>query len=138
MRKPGRRPHEAEGRTQARPAVVLRSVHHPRPEGVEDDVSRQLEQVRFTLHEDPRETPLEDVAHAVVSAVEALSVDAIQLSHAPGEVGPGCLEEKMVVVCHQAVGAAQPAVLLDDGAEGVEEQVLIGVPQKDGRSCVAS
>jgi hypothetical protein len=80
------------------------------------------------------------MAAAAVPSVEALCVDAIQLSHSNREVGLRCFDQQVVVVAHQAVGVAEPGEAVDDAGErceeggpvvGVEIDVLASVAARD-------
>jgi hypothetical protein len=87
--------------------------------------------MRFALDQDPTEAPLKEVAPPPVPAIEALGVEAIELTHALRQVGLGGIDKEMVVVGHQTVGMAPPAVAVDHFAKHIEESARIGVVQKD-------
>ena len=76
---------------------------------------------------------LEQVADPVVPAVEPLRVELVQAPHAGAEIRLGCGQRQVIVVSHQAVGRAGPAVLVDDLGERVDELVAILVGVEDGR-----
>ena len=61
-----------------------------------------------------------------------LGVDAVQLPHADGQIPVGSLDQKMVMVGHEAVGVADPVVALVDVLEGVEEVQTIRVGLENG------
>ncbi len=56
---------------------------------IEDDISAELEQVGFLLHEKTLEASLEEMTDARVTAIELLRVVAVEVVHAAGEVGSG-------------------------------------------------
>ena len=68
--------------------------------------------------------------HLAVAAIEALGIDAVQLSHAAGQVGLGRLDQQVKVVVHQAVGVAVPPEALDDRGESVQECFAVFVVAK--------
>ena len=82
------------------------------------------------------EAGLEDVADPRVASVEALCVDAVQLSHPEREVGERRLEEQVVVVAHQAVGQAAPAEALHDLDQQFEERLSVDLVVVDRRARV--
>ena len=66
-----------------------------------------------------RETLAEEVAPALVAAVEGLRVDAVEAAHAVGETPELGFDDQVVVVRHQAEGVDPPVVPLDGlGEEG--------------------
>jgi hypothetical protein len=78
-----------------------------------------------------REAFAEQVAPALVAAVERLGVDAVQALHAgrePFEIG---LDDQVVVVRHQAEGVDPPLVALDHLGEEAEEEAVLVVVLED-------
>jgi len=73
-----------------------------------------------------------------VAAVEGLGVGAIQATHLTGEIGLRGLQQQVVVVAHQAVGGAAPALLLHLLSEPLEEVLTVARVEKDGLSSVAT
>jgi hypothetical protein len=74
----------------------------------------------------------------MMSFVKKLGIDAVELSHAEGEVAVGCFDQKMVVVGHEAVGVAQPVITLVNVLKGVEEILAVLVVSEDGLLFVAA
>jgi len=62
--------------------------------------------MRVFLDNDRLVSALEEVPGPVASVVEELSINAIRLAHAEGEVSVRGFDEEMIVVVHQAVGMA--------------------------------
>ena len=91
----------------------------------------ELEQMGFPLNEDRLEAALEDVTRALVSAVEMLRIPTVQAMHPPGEGWKSGLQQKMVVVPHQAIGVEEPRLIGDDRGENVQEKTAIGGISKD-------
>jgi hypothetical protein len=84
------------------------------------------------LYENAFESALKKVAGSLMSFVEKLGIDAVQLSHTKREVAIGGLDQKMVVVGHEAIGVAQPIVALVYMLKGVEEVLAVLVVFEDG------
>jgi hypothetical protein len=63
----------------------------------------------------------EDVVLSLVAFVEGAGIGAVQIPHPVGEVPQGGLDQKVVVVAHQAAHVREPAVAPFDPAQDVEE-----------------
>jgi len=74
---------------------------------------------------------VEEMALALVAAVEAPGVEPLEPLHAPVEVGLRRLDEQVEVVPHEAVGQALPRAALDDVADAVEEPDPIARVEED-------
>lgn len=81
--------------------------------------------MRFLLDKDCLEPSLEHMSRSFVLAIESLGVDAVEQLHAPGEIGRRCLNEKMIVVGHQAVRVARPSISGHNLAKGFDKQTSI-------------
>ncbi len=64
---------------------------------------------------------LEQMTVPLVTFIEELGIDAVQLPHADGEIPVGGLNQQMIMVGHEAVGVANPVVSLIDVLEGIEK-----------------
>jgi hypothetical protein len=108
-------------------------VDQARPDRVLEDVLDRLGEVVVVL-DDPRgEALAEEVAPALVAAVEGLCVDAVEAAHAVGEAPELGLDDQVVVVRHQAEGVDAPVVALDGvGEQGEEEAVFVGCQEGGG------
>jgi hypothetical protein len=69
--------------------------------------------------------------------VEELGIDAVQLPHTNGKIAIRSLDEKMVVVGHEAVGVTDPVISFVDVLESVEEIQAILFVLEDGFLLVA-
>jgi len=58
-------------------------------------------------------------------SVKKLGIDTVELSHAEGEVGIRCLDQKVVMIVHETVGMAEPVVLPDSRTEDGKELLPI-------------
>jgi hypothetical protein len=77
------------------------------------------------------EAAAEDVVAAAVAVVEGARVGAVEVAHAVGEVGPGRLEEEVVVVPQQAAGVDSPAVAALYPPQDVEKDGPVSVVRDD-------
>jgi hypothetical protein len=75
---------------------------------------------------------LEQMTVPLVTFIEELGIDAVQLPHAYGEIAVGGLDEQMIMVGHEAVSVAYPIVSLVDMLEGIEEIDTVLVVLKNG------
>ena len=67
----------------------------------------------------------------MVPAVKGLGKQTIQLAHADGKIGFGRLDQQMVVVGHEAIRVADPAVAGYDLAQSLKKQFTVDVVQED-------
>jgi hypothetical protein len=75
---------------------------------VERQVARELEQVPVAVDGRRIEPPLEEVTVDGMAVIEGLRVPAVEPMHSGGEIGLGCLEDKVVVIRHEAVAVPAP------------------------------
>ncbi len=75
---------------------------------------------------------LEQMADPLVTFIEQLSIDTVQLPHTDGEIAVGGLNEQMIMVGHETVGVTNPVVFFVDVLEGIEEIDTILVVFEDG------
>ena len=90
-------------------------------DGVEHDVSRQLEEVRVALDKNAAESTVEEMAFVSVAPVEPLSVDTVEPLHTGRNIPLRCLDKKVEVIRHQAIGVAPPFVALHHVPEDLLE-----------------
>jgi len=88
--------------------------------------------VVVVLDDPAGEALAEEVAPALVAAVERLRVDAVEAVHAVGEAPELGLDDQVVVVRHQAEGVDAPVVPLDGLSEQAEEEAVLGGRQEGG------
>ena len=81
---------------------------------------------------------LEQVPGPAVELIEELRIDAVQLPHAEGKVAVGGLDEKMVMVGHEAVGMTDPVVAFVDVLDGIQEVLAVGVILENGLLLVSA
>ena len=117
----------ARGRQVAGPFPFFRLLYHFCPDRVQDDISADLEEVAVFLDKDGFVPSLKQMTCPTVAFVEELGIDAVQLSHAEGEIAVRGLDEKVEVIGHEAVGVADPIVALINVLEDVQEVPAVGV-----------
>jgi hypothetical protein len=66
-----------------------------------------------------------------VASDEAPGVDLIEPLHAASQVRLGGIDEQVVVIAHQAVGAESPALLGDLAAKQIEKRGSVPIIAKD-------
>jgi hypothetical protein len=104
-----------------------------RSDRVLEDVLDGLGEVVVVFYDPGREALAEEMAPALVAAVEGLRVDAVEAVHAVGEAPELRLDDQVVVVRHQAEAVDPPVVPLDGlGEEGEEESVFVGRQEGGG------
>jgi hypothetical protein len=87
--------------------------------------------VAVFLDEDGFIPSLEQMTDPAVPFVEMLGVDAVQLSHAEGEIAVRGLDEEMIVIGHETVGVANPIVAFINVLESVKEVLAVLVILED-------
>ena len=127
-------------RPVTRPRIGLRAFDESGPNGVEVNVSKQCQQVVFPLDEERPKAPLEQMADAVVPAVEALAVVRVQREDDSRQRHRPPLESQVDVISHEAVAveakveaalAFRQAVQVGPAVPVVEEDWLALVPPRD-------
>ena len=78
------------------------------------------------------------MTHASMTPVEALRVDAIQLSHTTGQVSIRSLDNDVIMIGHQAIGEAAPAKALAGLAQQSEKCAPVDVGLVDILAPVAA
>jgi len=71
------------------------------------------------------------MAYSMMSAVEALGVNAIQVAHAFREVGFRRFDNEMIVIAHQTVGVAYPVESLANLTEYIQPRYAILIREID-------
>ena len=66
-----------------------------------------------------------------MAAVERLGIDPVEPPHAGGKIGFGSFDHQVVMVVHQTIGIAAPALLVDLAAEQGEEPGTVRVVEED-------
>jgi hypothetical protein len=118
----------------AAPPPFFRAFNHLRPYRVQDYIPTCLEEVAVLLNENGLVSPLEEMARSFMPPVKGLGIDAVELSHADGEVAVRGFDDEVVMVAHETVGMADPVIalvhLLKDVEKGVSVPIVLeyGLP----------
>jgi hypothetical protein len=127
-----------QGLEVAAPGIVLSPLDHPGTHRVQDDVPRQLEEVRLPFHEYCLVSALENVSDSTVTPVEALGIRPVEAMHSPTEVWFRSLEQQMIVVRHQHPGVDAPPVGLGRRSEMCEQGSAIVIVEEDVLFAIAA
>ena len=100
---PVRRFFLAKVRPVARPSPVFGSRHQTRSHWIAFNIAEQSEQVSVAVHQDRLETALKHMPCQSVTAVEALGVDAVDMTHQSRQIGPMCVQHQVRVIAHHAI-----------------------------------
>src|SRR2546430_11275193 len=124
MRAPFYRPNGRSGSAISGPAVLVGVDAEAGFDRVLADVLAGVLEVTLGLDHPGREAGAEQVPAAAVAQVEPLGVAAAQVLDAGGQLRLRRLDDRVVVVRHQAEGVDVPAVAVD----GLREQLEEGEP----------
>ena len=90
----------------AGPLPAIGEFHHASSNRVQDHIARDFQEMSVLLDDDRLISALEKVTGSSITVVEELGIDAVQLAHSEGEVSVLRLDEKMVVIVHEAESMA--------------------------------
>jgi hypothetical protein len=77
------------------------------------------------------EAVLEQVAGQLVSAIEPLRVDAVEIPHPVRQIVAGTVDQEVEVVSHEAVRSATPSMRSDDASEKSDELSSVPIVAED-------
>jgi hypothetical protein len=101
------------------------------PNRIENDVAAHFPQIGISIDHLGAETPLKHMTAPLMSAIESLRVDAVQVAHRYREVRLGCLKEQVIVVAHEAVRMTEDAITSRGGGQHDEKDRAIVVVLKN-------
>ena len=104
------------------PRIISGELYGATSNRVENYVADQLDQVRFTLDENPLESSLEKVTGPPMNEIELAGVDFIEAFDSRREGWQRGLDEQMIVIRHQNVCVKNPAVEAYNFAKEFEEE----------------
>lgn len=85
--------------------------------------------MRLLLDENRCEAALKQMPDSSMPAIEGLGIAPIELAHAEREIRLWGFEQEMIVIVHQTVGMAEPAVPIDDvGQEREKGGTILLIP----------
>lgn len=90
------------------------------------------------LHDDRFVTSLKNMPLAMMATVEALGVDAIQVTHAPRQIGLRRFDQQVIMIRHQTIGVTAPTKALNCVAQQREKQFTVVVLQEDIFASISS
>jgi hypothetical protein len=131
MRAPFYRPNGRSGSAVPRPPVLVRVEAEAGLDRVLADVLAGVFEVLLGLDHPGREAGAEQVAAAAVAQVEALGMAAAQVLDSGGELRLRRLDDRVVVVRHQAEGVDLPAVAVDGLRKELQEREPVVVVAHD-------
>ena len=70
--------------------------------GIQNDVASQFKQIAFFLNQDGLVATLIDVADKMMTSIEILAIQTIQLAHALRQIRFGRFDKKVIVIAHLA------------------------------------
>ena len=86
-------------------------------DGVDGEISRELEEVPRAFDEDRMEASLKEVSVYTVLLIERLAICPIQMPHSGRQIGVRRLHDQVVVIRHQAIAVTTPAPLMSNYGE---------------------
>ena len=90
------------------------------------------------LNEDRLVSALEQMACPLMTFIEKLCIDAVQLPHTQREIAVRRLDQEMIVVVHQAVGMTEPVIPFIDMLERVQKVDAVLVVFENGLLFIAA
>jgi hypothetical protein len=91
------------------------------PHRIEHNVATDFPQVGVSIHELGGESTLQHMAASLVSPIESLRVDAVEVPHRGREVRLQDLQQQMIVITHKAIRVASHVIAGDDAREHDQE-----------------
>ena len=120
------------------PLPILGASNHVRANGIQYNVAAEFKEIRILLDKDCLEATLEEMANAFMMAVEGLSVDSVELTHAARECRIDRFDKKVIMVGHQAIRMTEPIEAVADLMNKLKECDPIGVIEEDTLSFVST
>src|SRR3989338_7193114 len=90
------------------------------------------------FNEESFESALEQMTNTSMFAVEPLGKSPIEVLHASGQSGIGCLNHQMVMIVHQTVAVTTPIKFIGYFAEDKQKLITILIRGKNCPACVAT
>ena len=106
-------------------------AHDAGPERVEMDVADEFEEIRLLFHHGGFVTVLEEMAGAVVPAVEGAGVSGEERPHGPREGAVACADQQVKMIREESPGVHTEPGVLDHGGEAATKVRPISVVPED-------
>ena len=119
-------------RQVAGPFIAFRFFIHPCTHRIQDNVSAYFKKMAVFLDQNSFKPALEQMTGPAMPLIEKLRVDAVQLTHADGQVAVRGFDEEMIMIGHEAVSVADPVVSFNDVLEGAQKVLAVSIVFKDG------
>src|SRR3712207_1202298 len=116
--------------------MALRGVADAGVHRVAGDVGDRGPELLVGLDEARPVATLEQMAAPAVAVVEGPGVEAVEAPHSRAEVRLACLDERMDVIAHQAVGEQPPAHADRDAGELEQLRRAISIVPEDALTVV--
>ena len=132
--------HPAEEGAVAGPGVPVQRAEigdDRRPERVQVEVAHEFEEVRLLLHHDGLVAVLEEMARALVAAVEGAGVAGEEAPHAPGERAAPGADQEVGVVGEERPGVDGEGAVRRQGGQAGDEVRAVRVVAEDGAALEA-
>ena len=113
------------------PLPELRSLNHPGSLWIQDNIATYFQKMAVFLDQYRLVAALKQVSVPAVIFVEELRVDTIELPHAEGQIAFGGLDEKVVMVGHEAIGVTDPIIPFVDMLKGIQKNFPVMIIFKD-------
>ncbi len=112
--------------------------HQPRFHGIEVNVARQVQQIVIAIDGQGLKPPLKQTAAAIVAAVDGVGVGQGEASHGGVEVGGSQVNQKVVVIGHEAVSDDVNRGGGDVMAKLLQKEQIVGPLKEDNLPIVAA
>jgi hypothetical protein len=104
---------------------------HSSSNRVKHDIPAELQKVGVSLDQNGLEPALKNMAHSIVSTIETLGVDTVQMSHPRGEISVNRFHNKVIVIVHKTVSVTMPVEAFHRLLENEEKPGPITVALKN-------
>jgi hypothetical protein len=115
----------------AAPTVSLGPVDHLRPNRVQVNIPAQLAEITFFFDQLSLKSPLKQMSHPPVSAIEIARVATVEVLHSGRQIGPWSSDKQVVMIGHQHKGVKMPLIGFHRPTQPVEPSHAILVVAHD-------
>jgi len=122
----------------AGPLPVLRLFYHIGPDGIQNDIPADFEEMAVLLYQDGLVPALEQMADSAMALVEELRIDSVQLAHAEGKIAVRRFYKQMIMIGHEAICVTDPMIPFVDMLKSVQKILAVYVVLENGLLFVAA
>jgi hypothetical protein len=83
-------------------------------------------------------TSLKKVPDQTVPPVVALGVNTIEMAHPFGQIAFGSFDHQVIIIIHQAIGMAKPAITRNDKGQNFQKALTVVVIRIDRTAAIAT